>query len=226
MRTNVIIRILLIWILSIPAICGSAKSNAVADITMKDGSAFRNVEFELPKGWSKTIKFKGPDNNNVKLESDSIEYIVFWHKDEPERQALIKYMHTARYNTKTNEIDTVPRKGEDWWFTLESAGEHLSYWICFSQIKLSKKSINYIIRDYPHHFVKPEMPDRAFLIALNSMKPGTTRNWLKGFLADDPVITEAIANKGYFNVKKSNRQGNFYNPYFFEQIAIDYKPQK
>lgn len=226
MKTNKHIRTILTALCVICALGASAKAKGVADITMKDGTTFKNVELILPKGWDKNIKFKDDSVKEVKLESNDVEQIVFWHKENPEHKALIKYMFTARYNPKTNEIDTVPRQKEKWWFTLESAGDHLSYWVCFKEINLSKKEISYIIRDYPHHFVKPEMPDRAFMIAINSMKPGTTRNWLIGFLADDPVMVEALNDKGYFDKKKSNRQGNFYNPYFFEQMAVDYSPQK
>lgn len=226
MKTNKLIGIILQAFCMICALGVSAKSKGIADIVMKDGSTFQSVNLDLPKGWDKTVKFKDTADKEVKLESNDIDYIVFWHKDAPDHKALIRYMFTARYNPKTNEIDTVPRQKEKWWFALESSGDHLSYWVCFQEIKPSKKGISYIIRDYPHHFVKPEMPDRAFLIQINGMKPSTTRNWLKGFLADDPLLTEAITDKGYFSIKKSNRQGNFYNPFFFEQIAVDYNPQK
>ncbi len=67
------------------------------------------------------------------------------------------------------------------------------------------------------------MPDRAFSIAYNSLKRSTTRDWLCGFLADDPAITKAISEKGYFD-KKRKHNGNDYNPFFFENIAEDYAP--
>ena len=226
MKVNKLIRTILTALCVLCALGASAKAKGVADITMKDGTTFKNVELILPKGWDSKIKFKDASEKEVKLESNDVEHIVLWHKDAPEHKALIKYMFTAKYNPKTNEIDTVPREKEKWWFTLESAGDHLSYWICFNEIKPSKKGITYIIRDCPHHFVKPEMPDRAFMIVTNSIKPGTIRNWLKGFLADDPVLTEALNDKGYYNKKKSLRQGNLYNPYFFEEMAVDYNPKK
>lgn len=198
----------------------------MASILMKDGSTFKNVELVLPRGWDKNIQFKDADKKEMKLESNDVDYVVFWHKDSPERQALIKYMYTGKYDPKTNEIDTVPREKEMWWFALETAGEHLSYWLCINQISPSKKSISFSVRDYPHHLVKPEMPDRAFLVPINGLKPSTTRDWLKGFLADDPVIADSIANKGYFKVKDSRRIGNFYNPFSYDLIAIDYNPQR
>ena len=226
MKTNKLIRTILTVVCMVCSLAASARPKAIADIIMKDGTRFSNVELVLPRGWEKNIKFKDTSNKEIKFESDNVAHIVFWHKENPEHKAIIKYMFSAKYNPKTNEIDTVPRQKEKWWFTLESAGDHLSYWICFKEIKPSKKGISYIIRDYPHHFVKPEMPDRAFQISINGFKPSTTRDWLRGFLADDPVLTKSISDKGYYNVKKSNRQGNFYNPFFFEQIAIDYNPQK
>ncbi len=70
------------------------------------------------------------------------------------------------------------------------------------------------------------MPDRAFLVPINGLKPSTTRDWLKGFLSDDPVIADSIANKGYYKVKDSRRIGNFYNPFSYDQIAIDYNPKR
>lgn len=53
-----------------------------------------------------------------------------------------------------------------------------------------------------------------------------TRDWLKSFLADGPDLTEKITDKGYFSNKTSLRQGNFYNPFLYEEIAIDYNPRK
>ncbi len=208
------------------ALTASAKPKAIADIMMKDGSTYENVELVLPKGWEKKIKFKDAAKKDVKLESNDVDYILFWHKNSPDRKAVIKYMYTARYDTKTNEIDTVPREKEKWWFALDTAGEHLSYWLCLQQIYPSKIGISFSVRDYPNHLVKPEMPDRAFLVPINGLKPSTTRDWLKGFLSDDPVIADSIANKGYYKVKDSRRIGNFYNPFSYDQIAIDYNPKR
>ncbi len=227
MKTNKLAKTLLTALCLICALSVSARPKAIADIMMKDGTAYKGVELVLPKGWENNIKYKDVANKKeVKLESNDVDYIVFWHKDAPERKALIKYMFTGKYDPKTNEIDTVPREKEKWWFTLETAGEHLSYWICFTQIDPSKKGISFAVRDYPHHLVKPEMPNRAFLVPINGLKPSTTRDWLKGFLADDPVIADSIANKGYFKVKDSRRIGNFYNPFSYDLIVLDYNPRK
>lgn len=220
MKVRMLLMALAIWVVG--ALCAAAKSNVAADITMKDGAKYENVDLKLPKGWDDKVKFAAGDRQVV-LDGNDVEHIVFWHKDAPERKALIKYMYTAKFKPKTNEIDTVPRKDEQWWHALEAAGKHLSYWIRFKQIKPSKKSISFEIVEYPYFFVKPEMPDRAFSIAYNSLKRSTTRDWLCGFLADDPAITKAISEKGYFD-KKRKHNGNDYNPFFFEKIAEDYAP--
>lgn len=52
------------------------------------------------------------------------------------------------------------------------------------------------------------------------------RDWLKAFLSDDPELVERITDKGYFNRRKALRHGNDYNPFFFEDIAVDYNPKK
>lgn len=222
MKTKAILSTLLFILLC--ALCAAAKPGARADIVLADGSTIANVEIKLPDGWSNNVKYTDESGKEQKLDADAIDRIVFWHSEAPDSKALIKCLYTATYKPKTNEMDTTARKKEQWWMTLEAAGEHLSYWICYEKIKLSKKGISYQIRDYPHHFVKPSMPDRAFRIALNTAKPAATREWLCGFLADDPEMVKALENKGYYNRKESNRQGNFYNPYLYEQIVVDYKP--
>ncbi len=226
MKTNQLLKTVLAVIFLICSLSILARPKAIANIIMKDGTSFNRVELELPKGWEKKIKFKDDSRKEVKLQSNDVDYIVFWHKDSPQRQAIIKYMFTAKYDRKTNEIDTVPRENERWWLTLDTAGEHLSYWLCFTQIQPSKGGISFSVRDYPNHLVKPEMPDRAFMVPINGLKPSVTRDWLKGFLSDDPVMADSIANKGYYKVKDSRRIGNFYNPFSYDLIVLDYNPKR
>ncbi len=103
-------------------------------------------------------------------------------------------------------------------------GDCLSYLVWFNKIKLTKGAIKYEIDDNSHYFLKKNS-EHAVSIPLNLMQPGRARDWHKAFLADDQELAERITDKGYFDKKNPDHQGNNYNPFLFEQIAEDYNPQ-
>lgn len=212
---------LLLSMLIIAAACCLAKNNARATVTMKDGTVRENVEINLPKGWDKKLKIKSGKNEET-LQAEDVDYFVLWHNDNPEQKAVIKYIGTAKFKHKTNESELYNQKG---WMSLYSAGDHLSYWIWFNKINLKSKGIKYEIDDNSHFFLK-KGAEHAFMIPINNMLPSRTRDWLKAFLADDPELAEKITDKGYFNRKNPYHQGTNYNPFFFEEIAVDYNPKR
>lgn len=200
------------------AIC-SAKNNARADVILTDGSVKENVEINLPKGWDKKLKIKSGNTQEV-LSADDVDHFVLWHNDSPDKKTLIKRVGVGLYNHKKNEKDLRSYKG---WMAVLSAGEHLSYMIWFNKIILKSNTIKYEMDDKSHFFHKSG-EEHAFMIHINTVKPSSTRDWLKRFLDDDPVLVEKITEKGYFNRKNPYHQGNNYNPFFFEDIAVDYNP--
>lgn len=214
MRTKLLL-LLLIFAVAI----GTAKNNARATVVMKDGGIRENVEIQLPKGWDKKLKIK-VNNTETTLMAEDVDHFILWHIDNPENKAVIKYIGIGSFNHKKKEYDLRDSKG---WMSLYSAGEQLSYWIWFNKIKLKAKDIKYEVDDNAHYFLK-KGSEHAIRIPVNLLLPGKTRDWLKAFLEDDPVLVNNITEKGYYNKKKPYHQGNNYNPFFFEDIAEDYNP--
>lgn len=213
--------ILAIFICVLAALGCNAKNSARAMIVMKDGAVKEDVEIKLPKGWEKKLKIKVGDVEET-LNAEDIDYFELWHSDNPSQKALIKSFHIGEYKHKKNYLDARKQMG---WMALQSAGEHLGYWIWFKKIILKPDKIKYQIDDNSHCFVKRNS-DVAVMIPINLMVPKRTRDWLKAFRADDSELTERITDKGYFNKKNPYHQGNNYNPFFFEDIAVDYNPQR
>lgn len=199
----------------------NAKNDARATIVMKDGTVKENVEINLPKGWVEKLKIKVGNIEEI-LKAGDVDYFELWHCANPDQKALIKPFFIGEYKHKKNYLDIRKQMG---WMALQSAGDHLSYWIWFDKIILKPDKIKYQINDHSHCFVKRNS-DVAVMIPINLMAPKRTRDWLKAFLADDPVLTEKITEKGYFNRKNPYHQGNNYNPFFFEDMASDYNPQR
>ena len=198
----------------------TAKNYARADVMMKDGTVKKDVEIRLPKGWEEKLNIKVGDVEET-LKADDVDYFELWHSDNPSQRALIKSFYIGEYKHKKNYLDTRNQMG---WMALQSAGEYLGYWIWFDKIILKSDKIKYQVDDKSHCFVKRNS-EVAVMIPLNLLVPKRTREWLKAFLADDPELTERITDKGYFNKKRPYHQGNNYNPFFFEDIAVDYNPE-
>ncbi len=195
-----IMKIIFAIFMGVFAVLGcNAKNDARATIVMKDGTVKENVEINLPKGWVEKLKIK-VGNIEETLMAGDVDYFELWHCDNPDQKALIKPFFIGEYKHKKNYLDIRKQMG---WMALQSAGDHLSYWIWFDKIILKPDKIKYQINDHSHCFVK--------------------RN---SDVADDPVLTEKITEKGYFNRKNPYHQGNNYNPFFFEDMASDYNPQR
>ncbi|MDE5628504.1 MAG: hypothetical protein K2I69_02985 [Muribaculaceae bacterium] len=212
---------LFLLMLVIGAAVGAAKNNAIANVVMQDGSVKENVFIDLPKGWANKIKIKS-GNTQETIQSEDVDHFVLWHSDNPDEKVIIKYLGVGEYNSKKDKKELRNSKG---WMAEFSAGEHMSYMIWFNKIILKSNKIKFEINDNSHYFLK-KGEDYAFRIPVNLVKPSNTRNWLKAFLADDPELTAMITEKGYYNKKRPYHQGTNYNPFFFEDIALDYNPRQ
>lgn len=202
-----------------------ARQRGMAKVIMNNGVEYDNVELVLPRGWDDELKMKTVNGKQIKVKSDSVNHLMIWHRDFPERKGLLMYKTYTKFNDKTGEIK--PEKFKIW-LALESAGKHLSYWIRFNEVKTNKKNITYslVTSSSPYFFVKSENPAFAVEIPINVYRIGKTQQWLCSFLASDPDLTRRISENGYYSKKDGFRhEGNDYNPFFFEEIAVDYNPK-
>ncbi|MDE6561585.1 MAG: hypothetical protein K2K75_09405 [Muribaculaceae bacterium] len=101
----------------------------------------------------------------------------------------------------------------------------------FWKVKVDKNGFNFNVGAYQgarttlYYFQKPTDPI-AFNIPSNFYRPTATREWLIQYLSDDPDIVQRITDKGYFSKKQSDflRHGSAANPFYYEDITIDYNP--
>lgn len=211
----------------ITAFAVSAKNDARADIFFVNGKVLENVGLKLPGSWHDRVEYF-IDGKKHKIHADSVDHILLYHVDVPERKAYLRRNFIGKFDHNKNEIIDWKAKN---WQVLESAGEHLLYWVSFYKVKVGKKDFTFSIGAYsgayttPYYFQKPSDPI-AFNIPSNFYRPGVTRDWLSVYLADDPEIVKRISEKGYFSKKQSDflRHGNAANPFYYEDIAVDYNP--
>lgn len=206
------------------------KNNARADIFFVNGKTLENVEFKLPGGWHDKVEYF-LDGKKQKVSADSVDHILLYHVDAPERKSYLRWNSIGKFDHKKNEIIDWKAKN---WQVLESAGENLLYWVSFWKVKVGKKDFTFYLGAYegayttPYYFQKPTDPI-ALNIPANFYRPGVTRDWLATYLADDPEIVESITEKGYFSKKWKDvyrHGGNAGNPFYYEEIAVDYNPRK
>lgn len=222
-------RLFITLVAVVAALTAFAKNDARADITFTNGKVIENIEMKLPGSWYDKVEYY-IDGKKHKVHADSIDHILLYHVDYPERKAYLKHNSIGKYDPEKKEI--TDWKAKNWQF-LESAGKHLSYWISFWKVKVGKNGFDFNLGAYegtfrtPYYFKKPSDPI-AFNIPSNFYRPGATRAWLVEYLADDPEIVERITDKGYFSKKQSDflRHGTAANPFYYEDIAIDYNPVK
>lgn len=225
---NYINRILLL-IATLAAITAHAKNDARADIFFTSGETLENIVIKLPGSWYEKVEYF-IDGKKHKIHADSIDHILLYHVDVPERKVYLRRNPIGKYDFKKDEIVDFKAKN---WQVLEAAGEHLLYWVSFWKVKVSKTGFSFNVGAYqgayttPYYFQKPTDPI-AFNIPSNFYRPGATRDWLVKYLADDPEIVKCISEKGYFSKKQSDflRHGSAANPFYYEDIAVDYNPQK
>lgn len=222
-------RFLFFAVVLLIAIVAVAKNNAHADIFFVSGNKLENVELKLPGSWYEKVEYF-INGKKMKIHADSIDHILLYHVDYPERKAYLKRNPIGKYDFGKNEINDFKAKN---WQVLESAGEHLAYWVSFWKVKVGKDGFSFNLGAYegarttPYYFKKPSDPI-AFNIPSNFYRPGATRDWLVQYLADDPEIVQQFSEKGYFSKKQSDflRHGTAANPFYYENIAIDYNPVK
>lgn len=223
-------KILLLSVLCIlTSVSVLAKNEARADIYFANGTTLENIELKLPGSWYEKVEYF-IDGKKHKIHADSIDHILLYHVDYPDKKAYLRRNSIGKYDFDKNEV--IDWKAKNWQF-LESAGEHLAYWVSFWKVKVGKNGFSFNVGAYegarttPYYFQKPSDPI-AFNIPSNFYRPGATRDWLTKYLADDPVIVERITEKGYFSKKQSDflRHGSAANPFYYEEIAVDYTPNK
>lgn len=204
-----------------------AKNNARADIYFVNGDILENIELKLPGSWYEKVEYF-VDGKKHKIHADSIDHMLLYHVEVPERKAYLRRNPIGKYDFKKNEL--IDFKAKNWQF-LESSGEHLDYWVSFYKVKVGKDGFSFNVGAYqgayttPYYFKKPSDPI-ALNIPSNFYRPGATRDWLIAYLADDPDLVSRISEKGYYSRKQSLRKGSAVNPFYFEDIAVDYNPKK
>lgn len=205
-----------------------AKNDARADIYFTNGETLENIEMKLPGSWHDKVEYY-VDGKKHKISADSIDHIMLYHVDVPERKVYLQRNSIGKFDHKKNEI--TDWKAKNWQF-LESAGDHLLYWVSFYKVKVSKKGLSFDVGAYagarttPYYFQRENDPI-CLNIPSNFYRPGATREWLCVYLADDPELVERITEKGYFSKKQSDflRHGTAANPFYYEDIAVDYNPR-
>lgn len=209
------------------ALTANAKNDTRADIFFTNGSVIEGVELKLPSSWHDKVEYQH-EGKKHKIHADSIDHILLYHVEAPERKAYVRRNPVGEFDHKKNEVKDL--KVKNWQF-LESAGEHLLYWVAFWKVKVKKDNFSFTLGanassyDTPYYFQKPSNPI-SLNIPANPYRTGVTRDWLAVFLADDPEIVKHISEKGYFSKKWKNvhRHGNDANPFNYEEIAVDYNP--
>lgn len=205
-----------------------AKSDARADIYFVNGSKLENIELKFPGSWYEKVEYF-IDGKKHKIHADSIDHILLYHIDAPERKAFLRHNSIGKYDFKKNEMIDWKAKN---WQVLEAAGDHLAYWVSFWKVKVGKDGFTFNLGAYegarttPYYFQKPTDPI-AYNIPSNFYRPGATRDWLVQYLADDPDIVQRLTEKGYFSKKQKDflRHGTAANPFYYEDIAVDYNPR-
>lgn len=221
-------RLLALVVCAFGLLSAFAKNNARADIFFVNGEILENVEIKLPGSWYDRVEYS-IDGKKHKVHADSVEHLLLYHVDAPDRKAYLKRNYIGKFDEKKNEI--IDWKAQNWQ-VLEAAGDHLLYWVSFWKVKVGKDGFTFNLGAYqgtyrtPYYFQKPTDPI-AFNIPSNFYRPGATRDWLVAYLADDPDIVQCISEKGYFSKKQSDflRHGTAANPFYYEDIAVDYNPQ-
>ncbi len=227
---------LIIACLSIVALSCSFSANAAAkvfaDVMLKNGKEYTNVEIKLPKGWDKKVKFK-VDGQKMDVAADSIAQIVFWHIKNPDNKQLICWHEYAVLDRETGEYQadnkSLRKKGlfAKQWFTLHHPSEYVDIWVTFANIKADDESISYSgSLASPYFFHKKS--DKVFVhVPFARLRPGLTREWLRTFFADDEVLAETLEDKSelYDRGRKSAmRNGTVFTPFKYEDIADNYVP--
>lgn len=229
MKKN-LLRLLVTMVVAFVALSVYAKKTACADITFTDGTVIENAELELPNFWGTNFKYTVNGEKN-KIKSEKIDHMILWHKNTPENKAYLKQMAYGEFKHKTGEYKVNEKRTG--WYMLESSGEHLAYWVAFWHIKVKDKCFEIKLGDNPSgygdtpYFFQRSGDKVAYKIAFDAVRPSLTRDWLKVFLSDDSDLVQKITDKGYFNRRQSRRHGGTdVNPFFFEDIALDYNPAK
>lgn len=213
------------------AIGAKAAPKVLADVMLKNGKEYDNVEIKLPKGWDKKLNIK-VEGKKLTFPADSIDRVVFWHVKNPDNKQLLCYHEYAIFNDETDEYTSPDKKLRkkglypSQWFTLHYVGEDVYMWTTFASIKAGDNSVTYSgSLDSPYFFHKKN--GRFFVhIPFNRIRPGMTRNWLIAFFADDEVLSETLKDKKELydrDRKNSMRNGTVYTPYKYEDIADQYK---
>lgn len=128
-------KLLVIVVCLLMAVSAFAKDEARADIYFVNGRVLENVPLKLPGSWySKTEYYL--DGKKQKVDSDSIDHMLIYHIDFPERKAYVSYNPIGKYDFKKNEIVDFKAKN---WQMLESAGDNLLYWVSFWKVKVGKR---------------------------------------------------------------------------------------
>ncbi len=224
MKRNVLVALLAFTVIS-----AYAKNDARADIYLASGKVLENIEIKLLGSWYEIVEYF-IDGKKHKINADTIDHIVLYHVDVPEKKAYLSRNPIGKFDHKKQEISG--GKVKNWQF-LESAGDNLLYWVSFWKVKVGKNGFSFNLganeRAYttPYYFQKPTDP-YPLNIPSNFYRPGATRDWLVIYLADDPEIVKRISEKGYFSKRQSDflRHGTAANPFYYEDIAIDYNPIK
>ncbi|MDE6268687.1 MAG: hypothetical protein K2M04_06365 [Muribaculaceae bacterium] len=120
------------------------KNNARADIFFVNGETLENVELKLPGSWHNKVEYL-LDGKKHKVKADSVDHILLYHAEAPERKAYLRWNSIGKFDHKKNEIIDWKAKN---WQVLESAGDNLLYWVSFWKVKVGKKDFKFFLGAY------------------------------------------------------------------------------
>lgn len=122
-QTTAVIFYIIAGLLNVAYALGSGTS-ACGDIFLKNGAQLDSVIFEMPNNQDKQVKVKIGGKKH-KIETDSINFIVLWHKKHPDMKYVIK-----PYYCEVVDIDTGENLGVvDYplWMCCDQAEANASY---------------------------------------------------------------------------------------------------
>lgn len=208
-------RLFILSLLFVLAVIPMCASSARADILMKNGHKYENVEVSPPWGADKGLKAV-IDGKKTKLASDSIDVVVVWHKDRPDEQYVIKWMRCLIYRHQEDRLENAYSS----WFALQAAGDRLSFWIEINSFKLKKKYMRISVPEESYFLWREgdEGPCRV-----NTRRgAGRAKEWLSAFLATDGELVRSFNED--IDIGKWNGGYYYQGTTLYEKLVKEYTP--
>lgn len=192
-------------------------TSAMGNILLKDGTRLDSVRFEMPENTERKVKVI-IDGKKRKLETDSIDAIVLWHKKHPENQYCIRPYYYEIIDIETGENKGIA--GYPLWMRSDQEEENATYLHSIGRpdFKKGKLRFNYnALRSYQStRFVLKKGSKHPCRIPASTKD---TKKWVKKYFSDDPEVIRKLENGDY------NFSDFGYKSIDIRQIVADYNPQ-